>query len=217
MLFEILLLLSNNWNFNKSIKVTTTQNSYNSAKLNFFATTVDGLEKTLSNEIKSISDAKNIEISKCGVKFKGSVFTGMNCLMNLRTSLRLMEKISESNGIDKREELYDFCSSINWSKYLTIDNTFKCEVTLGQSSTDLSHSHFSSLTLKNAIIDQFRNKINDRPTVDTELPDLSLFLYLHRGTAILYRVWSGDESMHKRGYREVVHKAALRSTTAAAL
>lgn len=37
------------------------------------------------------------------------------------------------------------------------------------------------------------------------------------GKATLYRVWSGVDSMHKRGYRDTIHKASLRETTAAAL
>jgi 23S rRNA G2445 N2-methylase RlmL len=37
------------------------------------------------------------------------------------------------------------------------------------------------------------------------------------GKATLYKVWSGDDSMHKRGYRDLIHKAALRETTAAAM
>lgn len=66
-------------------------------------------------------------------------------------------------------------------------------------------------------MDQFRSRFNKRPSIDTEDPDLPLLLYLHRGRALLYRAWSGEGSMHKRGYRETVHRAALRETTAAAL
>jgi 23S rRNA G2445 N2-methylase RlmL len=83
---------------------------------------------------------------------------------------------------------------------------------------DLSHSHFSSLTVKNAIVDQFRESSGVRPSVDLDIPDLPLLLYLHRGSGTLYKIWSGEASMHKRGYRSsVIHKASLRETTAAAL
>ena len=46
---------------------------------------------------------------------------------------------------------------------------------------------------------------------------MSLVLYLHKAKGTLYKVWSGDQSMHKRGYRELMHKAVLRETTAAAM
>lgn len=56
------------------------------------------------------------------------------------------------------------------------------------------------------------------PQVDVDHPDVPLVLYIDRDCAVLYRVWSGEGSMHKRGYKEgVIHKAALRDTTAAFL
>lgn len=47
--------------------------------------------------------------------------------------------------------------------------------------------------------------------------DVSLLMYLHKASAVVYKVWSGESSLHKRGYRDTIHKAALRETTAAAL
>lgn len=75
------------------------------------------------------------------------------------------------------------------------------------------------MTVKNAITDQFIDKNLPRPNVCLDDPDLSILVYLQRDVATVYRVWSGDKSMHKRGYRqdEVIHKAALRESTAAAL
>ena len=87
-------------------------------------------------------------------------------------------------------------------------------VLVGQVPQDLSHSHFSGLTVKNAIVDQFRSRQGRRPDVDIVNPDLPVVIYLHRGEAILYRVWSGDSSMHKRGYRETVHRYFLMSSAA---
>jgi 23S rRNA G2445 N2-methylase RlmL len=96
--------------------------------------------------------------------------------------------------------------------------TIKCDTTIGVcQDRDLRHTHFSSLTVKNAVVDQFRDAGIARPSVDTENPDMILHTYLHRGKCTLYKVWSGEDSMHKRGYRDTVHRAALRETTAAGL
>ncbi|KAL3915147.1 MAG: hypothetical protein SGPRY_007357, partial [Prymnesium sp.] len=82
----------------------------------------------------------------------------------------------------------------------------------------LTHSHFSALTVKNAVCDSVRDAHGWRPSVDTSDADVPLFLYLHQGRATLYRVSSGSGSMHKRGYRTgVIHAGALRETTAAGL
>jgi putative N6-adenine-specific DNA methylase len=83
----------------------------------------------------------------------------------------------------------------------------------------LTHSHFSALTVKNAVCDALRDEHGWRPSVDTSDADVPLFLHLHKGSASLYRVLSGSVSRHKRGYRagETVHAAALRETLAASM
>lgn len=89
----------------------------------------------------------------------------------------------------------------------------------GERGGALTHSHFSALTVKNAVCDRLRDQFGTRPSVDADDADLPLFLHVHRGRASLYRVLSGGASMHKRGYRtgSSVHAAALRETLAAAM
>lgn len=48
------------------------------------------------------------------------------------------------------------------------------------------------------------------------MADVLLFLSLYRDTAVLYRDLSGV-SLHKRGYRDVMHKASLNEGIAAAV
>jgi putative N6-adenine-specific DNA methylase len=84
--------------------------------------------------------------------------------------------------------------------------------------TDIAHTHFSSLTVKNAVVDWWRDSAaGKRPDVDPKSPTLPLVCYLHRGGARLYRSLSGLGSMHRRGYRDAMHAASLRETLAAAM
>jgi 23S rRNA G2445 N2-methylase RlmL len=184
----------------------------------FFATTVPGLEQVLEKELRALG-ATGVEKGKAGVSFEGDTAVGCEALLWLRSALRLMEVVGYGDGVRSKEDLFAFCSSVDWGALLhSPSNTFKCECILGQdTSEDFNHSHYTSLTLKNAVVDWFRDHGLERPSVSVDDPDLSLLLYLHRGTATLYRVWSGDASLHKRGYRDVVHRAALRESTAAAL
>lgn len=69
---------------------------------------------------------------------------------------------------------------------------------------------------QNAVVDQFRDQ-GQRPSVDTDTPDLPLVVYLDRGRALLYRSLSGTRSMHKRGYRDAMHAASLKENVAAGL
>lgn len=193
----------------------------NQKKINFFATTPFGLERTLANEIRCLNGVENLNQGKGSVSFDGTISTGLEALLWLRTPLKLMERMSTNNNIKSKNALYDWIASHNWQNIIKPHQTLKCDTILGQDiCSELNHSHFTSLTIKNAIVDQLRasNTEGLRPSVDTEDPDLPLSLYLHRAKGTLYRVWSGETSLHKRGYRpDIVHKAALRETTAAAL
>lgn len=184
----------------------------------YFATTVRGLEDVLLREVEAIPGVMTVKQSNCGVEFSGDDSVGFRALLWLRTSLKLMELIHSSKKIEDRNHLHSMCSSIDWNEYLNPSYTIKCDSVLSKVSQDLSHSHFTSLTVKNAIVDFFREQLGSRPSVDTNDPDTVFHLYMNRDQASLYRLWSGTFSMHKRGYRQAtIHKAALRETTAAAL
>jgi len=88
---------------------------------------------------------------------------------------------------------------------------------------DLSHSHYTALTIKNALCDIVRDMRGDRPSVDVDDPDVPLVAIL-RGmgegaTLSLYRSLHPPGSLHKRGYRQgrAIHKAAMKETLAAGL
>jgi 23S rRNA G2445 N2-methylase RlmL len=197
----------------------------------FHVTTIEGFEKQLADEIRSkVEDAVYIKLQKRGVSFTGTARSGFQAILWLRTALKCMEKIEnpiaqkdESMSISTKDDLYDYIKQFNWLSMIHFKQTLKCDTIFGSSNSEtLTHSHFTSLTVKNAIIDQFRDYYhvdNKRPSIDLVDPDLPLLLYLHKNQPFLYRVWSGESSMHKRGYRSdaTIHKASLRETTAAGM
>lgn len=191
---QVILLIT--FAFVLGIRQTTKSRIFQSPKISkiaerqFYITTVSGLENILANEISQLSNAKNIRIEKGGVFFTGDSKTAIEGLFWLRTSLKLMEKVIEGQ-VESKDDLYALCSSVDWTAMIDQDSTIKCDTTIGIASPELSHTHFTSLTLKNSIVDQFRNKLGVRPSVDIVNPDLSILLYLHAGYATLYRVWSG--------------------------
>jgi 23S rRNA G2445 N2-methylase RlmL len=195
----------------------------------FRATTIPGMQHILAKEIKErVSDIHNLKIEGKGVSFTGTTKSGFQALMWLRTPLKLMEKIDVShlNTKDNRiflynkEDLYKFITMIDWSKMINPQSTLLVQTLLNEiTSPTLTHSHYDSVTIKSAICDQFSEKYGgQRPTVDSDNPMLPLFLYLHKNEAFLYRLWSGAQSLHKRGYRSTIpiYEASLRETTAAA-
>ena len=85
--------------------------------------------------------------------------------------------------------------------------------------TTVTSTHLASTRAKDAICDALRDAyagIKPDPPGFGECPDLPLYLSLYRDRALLYRDMSGV-SLHKRGYRDVMHKASLNEGVAAAV
>ncbi len=197
------------------------------ANKKFFVSTSPGLEKILLQEVKGIIGTQaSVKLMKSnGVMVivpRDDYHTPMRMLLSLRTSLRVMELLDETEDeeINSKDDLYNRIYNYPWHDIIDHESTLKVDTILagGKVSSDLSHSHFSALTIKNAIVDKFRSKCNNRPSVDVLSPDLFICCYLFNNKLTTYRVWNGVDSMHKRGYRtNTIHKAALKEHIAAGL
>lgn len=188
----------------------------------FFASTVPGMETVLAKELAAPAiGALDVLPKSGGVLFRGSHDTVMRAVMWSRVALRVMERLSHAEGIIRTPaQLYDFArESCPWDRIMDKSSTLKVTALLSRPSPDMSHSHFCALTVKNAVTDHFLERHGERPSVSLEDPDVPLFLSIHEESASIYRIWSGVSSLHKRGYRaeSVIHKAALRESTAAGL
>ncbi|MBW1750664.1 MAG: bifunctional 23S rRNA (guanine(2069)-N(7))-methyltransferase RlmK/23S rRNA (guanine(2445)-N(2))-methyltransferase RlmL, partial [Deltaproteobacteria bacterium] len=81
---------------------------------------------------------------------------------------------------------------------------------------ELSHSHYASLKIKDAVVDQFRNRTGKRPNIDVRKPGIRINLHVEGTAATLALDLSGD-SLHRRGYRAGGGEAPLKETLAAAV
>ena len=186
----------------------------------FYASTSLGFEPLLKAEVSNLVDVESIKVGKLGVSFLGTARTGFDSILRLRTALKVFEVCGEAKGITSPDKLFEFVGGVcQWEKVISSEHTIKIDTVCSPTADpSLQHSHFSSLTVKSAVCDCLLAKTSRRPSVDKDSADVNLFLYLHNDLAILYRTWSGPQSLHKRGYRDaIVHKAALRETTAAGL
>jgi putative N6-adenine-specific DNA methylase len=112
-------------------------------------------------------------------------------------------------------ELYDGVQrSIDWGNWLHPKQSFRVDVTgFGEG---LSHTHFTALQVKNAIIDLQRERWGLRSSIDLNNPDICFHLHLANYQAIL-SVDGSNSSLHKRGYRPAVGMAPIKETLAAGL
>jgi 23S rRNA (guanine2069-N7)-methyltransferase / 23S rRNA (guanine2445-N2)-methyltransferase len=112
------------------------------------------------------------------------------------------------------EALYEGARGVDWSVHLGVDGTLAVDSTSSRSA--ITHTQFAALKVKDAIVDQFRERTGRRPSVDVAKPDVQLNLRLDRDVATLAIDLSGD-SLHRRGYRGPQGAAPLKENLAAAI
>lgn len=185
----------------------------------YFASSARGCELNLAEELETIG-AVGVEIGRSGVHFDGPTKIGYRAVVELRTATRVLEVLAWRDQIETAADLYNLGREVPWPELMDVEGTLRVDATVtGGVSQALSHSHFSSLTLKNAVVDAFRseNQLGARPSVAKEGCDVPLHVFLDRDRCTVYRSLS-SESLHKRGYRSATsHRAALRPTVAAAM
>lgn len=150
---------------------------------------------------------------RSGVSFLGTRETAYRICLWSRVAGRLLLKLAEFPA-ETPEELYAGVQTIDWSAHLMPEGTLAVDCATVQS--EISHTHFASLKVKDAIVDQFRDQIGTRPDVEIKRPDIRINTYLFRNTATISLDLSGD-SLHKRGYRKEGGEAPLKEHLAAAL
>jgi putative N6-adenine-specific DNA methylase len=114
-----------------------------------------------------------------------------------------------------REELYAGVQrAADWEQWLPPELSFRVDAS--GSLPGLTHSHYTALQVKNALVDWQRQRWGERSSVDLEEPDLSIHVHLGGGQVRLSVDGSG-ESLHRRGYRPRMGLAPLKENLAAGL
>jgi putative N6-adenine-specific DNA methylase len=178
----------------------------------FFATCGRGIEPVLAEELRQLG-APDVTPGRGGVHFRGDQTTLYQANLWLRTAIRVLQPILEAT-VTSPDELYDAVRSVDWSRFLTPEHTLAVDCNVRDSH--ITHSKYAALKTKDAICDQFVDKVGKRPSVDVEQPMVGLNLHIYKDQAVLSLDSSG-ESLHKRGYRPIQPKAPLNEALAAAL
>ncbi len=181
-------------------------------KFEMSAKTSFGFEDILSEELKSIG-AENITKGNRVVFFSGTDETMYKANLYSRVALRILKPIASFKAINENQ-LYEGIGRIDWSKYLSADDSLAVDAVTVKSN--LTHSLYVSLKTKDAIVDQFREKVGKRPDVDLNFPTIRVNVHLSSNVASISLDSSGG-SLHKRGYREDQGEAPLNETLAAGM
>ena len=176
------------------------------------ATTLYGLEPVLAEELRQMGASKIVQRSHA-VDFCGDERLLYNANVSLRCALRIQKPIYKFQ-VRNEDELYSGVQEIDWADYFGVNDTFAVDSVVH--SDYFNHSKYAALKVKDAIVDQFRNKGGIRPSVDVDNPKVRINIYINEDSCILALDSSGT-SLHKRGYRLEKNEAPLNEVLAAGL
>ncbi|NOQ51876.1 MAG: bifunctional 23S rRNA (guanine(2069)-N(7))-methyltransferase RlmK/23S rRNA (guanine(2445)-N(2))-methyltransferase RlmL [Desulfuromonadaceae bacterium] len=178
----------------------------------FFVTAALGFEPLLAAELIELG-ASEVKEERAGVSFVGELSIAYKVCLWSRLASRVLLPLAIFPALDT-DQLYAEVQKIDWAEHLSVARTFAVDCTTVRSQ--INHTRYGALRVKDAIVDQFRARSGERPSISVEQPDLRINLHLFKDQATLSIDLSGD-SLHRRGYRiDGVH-APLKENLAAAI
>lgn len=179
---------------------------------NIVATTLTGLEEVLAQELRDL-DMDFVKVGNRAVSCSGNLRQLYEANLWCRTAIRILRPLRTFKARDEKD-LYEQVQKTNWSEVFDLNMTFAIDAVVSHSTFE--HSLYVSQLTKDAIVDQFRKKTGERPSVDRIRPDVRLNLHMHENMVTLSLDSSGD-SLHRRGYRLQTNVAPLNEVLAAGI
>ena len=176
------------------------------------AKTFYGFEEILAKELELLG-AQEIKPGNRMVSFVGDIGFLYKANLSLRTALKILKPI-HTGRVANEEALYQLFYDFTWADYLDVDSKFIIDSVVHGSI--FTHSQFASQKAKDGLVDQFRDRHNQRPNVDLNRPDLLINLHIQEDFCTISLDSSGA-SLHHRGYRTATNIAPLNEVLAAGL
>ena len=166
--------------------------------------------------LRLLGAGSKVQTERGGVLVHGDAQAAMRLNLECRLAQRVLWPLA--HGLYASEhDLYALARQVAWPEWITPQQTLKVDVTAQRSP--LKSLNFAALRIKDAVCDVLREATGERPSVDTQRPDLPLALHLSPTHATLYVDTSG-QPLFKRGWRDAAGQkgeAPLKETLAAAL
>lgn len=176
------------------------------------AKTFMGLEPVLAKELTQLG-ANEVQIGRRMVSFMGDKELMYRANFQLHTAIRILKPIKHFKALSA-DDVYREVQKIDWSEYIGLDKTFAVDSVVF--SEEFRHSKFVAYKVKDAIVDQFREKTGKRPNISVANPDIRLNIHIAEDKCTLSLDSSG-ESLHRRGYRQESVEAPLNEVLAAGM
>jgi putative N6-adenine-specific DNA methylase len=183
----------------------------------YFCPCPRGLEAALAEELAEIGQhSSTLKVHNQvpgGVHCSGQLSDAYRINLHSRIASRVLMRMGHASYLNEND-IYDLALSREWEDWFSVDHTIRVDVTAVKSP--LKSLEFTTLKIKDAICDRFRDQFGKRPSVDTRTPDMRIVGFLDARHFTLYLDTSG-EALFKRGWREETGDAPLRENLAAGL
>jgi putative N6-adenine-specific DNA methylase len=183
----------------------------------FFCPCPRGLEAALAEELGEIAQqSTSLKVHNQvpgGVHCSGTLTDAYRINLHSRIASRVLLRIAHSS-YSNENDIYDLALAQPWENWFGVHHTIRIDVTAIKSP--LRSLEFTTLKIKDAICDRFRDICSERPSVDTKTPDMRIVGFLDARNFTLYLDTSG-EALFKRGWRLETGDAPLRENLAAGL
>jgi len=178
----------------------------------YIVKTAAGLEPVLAAELREMG-ATGIRELKRAVGFDGDLRMLYRANYELRTALRVLIPIHAFSAYGERD-LYEGVYDIDWLQYMSVKDTLAIDTVV--TGEVFKHSHYVGLLTKDAIVDQFRERTQRRPDVNTSSPTLRVHVHI-QGTRVEVALDASGDSLHRRNYRRDTVEAPLSEVLAAGM
>ena len=176
------------------------------------AKTLYGFEPLLARELRDLG-ASNVRQGNRNVTFEGDTGFLYKANLSLRTALKVLKPIANFKVYNEKQ-LYRQMFELDWPSFFDSSKTFAFDTVMF--SDAFKNSMFVSQRAKDALVDKFREKKGERPSVNTANPDIRINIHLYNNDCTVSLDSSGA-SLHHRGYRIATNIAPINEVLAAGL
>ncbi|PKQ16086.1 MAG: bifunctional 23S rRNA (guanine(2069)-N(7))-methyltransferase RlmK/23S rRNA (guanine(2445)-N(2))-methyltransferase RlmL [Actinobacteria bacterium HGW-Actinobacteria-7] len=180
----------------------------------FFAPCPRGTEGLLADELRRLG-LHGVRPQRAGVLFSGEMTHAYRALLWSRLASRILLSLGDVDATSA-DTLHAGVTAMPWEDHVRPEGTIAIDST-GVNDA-LRNTQFTTVRVKDALADRFTEKFGQRPSVDTNAPDLRINVVVRGETARISIDLSG-EPLHRRGYRTpgVQVAAPMKETLAAAV
>ena len=180
--------------------------------MKLFLTCPKGLELLLEEELQQLGISETKQ-TVAGVQCQGELEDAYRICLWSRLANRVLMPLWEGEA-ETADDLYQAVQQVDWLSHMRSEGTLLIDFS-GQ-TRGINNTHFGALKVKDAIVDQIRDKTGARPSIDKVAPDLRINVRMHRGKITVALDLSGD-SLHRRAYRLKAGEAPMKENLAAAV